>query len=259
MKNSYQLEKSEEQQLNSYFQLTADGSYSLKLQSEHCESEFMHSDQGAFSETIYVYLPVVKFVFENQLNPLFLSIGLGLGYIEIMTVAYYLEKKTFCLNDELFFIFSYEKEKKLIQLFKNYFLNNEIPDSFKMCYDSIINLNAKFFSIDKELLKKTMRNLIIENKIKFYNNFSIKSFNEMPVHGIYFDAFSAKSSPDLWQSDVLNHIFHNKNCARQAVFATYASRTNLKKLLKENHFFIHKKKGFSGKRECLLAERNSLK
>jgi S-adenosyl-L-methionine-dependent methyltransferase len=237
------------------FQNTSDGSLSLKLSKNEIETELMHSDRGAFSETIYVYSPVIEFIVRYNLNPIFLSIGLGVGYIEIMIVAFLIGKSPHLLENNLFCIQSFESENILIKLFKGYFLMEEIPEPFKICYDKIIDLNSEYFLIEKDTLKNMIRNMILNYKIVFNKGFLENSNINNPAHGIFFDAFSAQSSPGLWEEKVLKNIFHRRNCSLYSSFATYASRTFLKKVLRENHFILEKKKGFSGKRECIFAER----
>jgi hypothetical protein len=198
---------------------------------------------------------VVEFVSRNNLSPIFLSIGLGLGYIEIMTVSFYLANNSSALEHPLFYIQSFEKEKIFISLLKKYFKQEKIPINFKKCYDKIIDLNSNFFSIEKKLLINTINKLIARKKLIFYNEFSEISVVKFPASGIFFDAFSAQSTPDIWHESVLKNILNSKNCNQESAFATYASRISLKKILKENIFILHKKRGFAGKRECIFAER----
>ncbi|APB34600.1 hypothetical protein GlitD10_2268 [Gloeomargarita lithophora Alchichica-D10] len=46
--------------------------------------ECMHHSGGAYSETQYVYGEAIRAVIKNWINPYFLIVGLGLGYIEIL-------------------------------------------------------------------------------------------------------------------------------------------------------------------------------
>ena len=74
-------------------EVTADGSPTLRLQGQ----EPMHSLQGALSETLYIYGPVIELALE-QPEPRLLSVGLGLGYNELLTMALSLRaEKTFSL------------------------------------------------------------------------------------------------------------------------------------------------------------------
>lgn len=240
--------------LLSFYQ-TNDGSLSVKLKKNDIESELMHSNEGAFSETIYVYLPVIQFVFDNKLNPIFLSIGLGMGYIEIMIVSFFLKHNPDILKNNFFCIQTFEKENILIEQFKKFFLAEDIPNDFKYCYEKIIKYNCDYFQIKEDILKAEMISLILNNNILFYNEFSDNSKLKYSSHGIFFDAFSVKSSPFLWKENVLHHVFNDENCDKICSFATYASKTVLKKILRENNFILENKKGFLRKRECILAER----
>ena len=49
----------------------------------------MHSLQGAFSETVYVYAPVWQHVRSQGLPPHYVSMGLGLGYVEVLLARAY--------------------------------------------------------------------------------------------------------------------------------------------------------------------------
>lgn len=249
----------EKQNISVFFQTTSDDSLSLKLKKCEKESELMHSTGGAFSETIYVYSPVVEFIINHKLDPIFISIGLGVGYIEIMIVAFLMAKSPHLLKSNLFCIQSFESENIFIKFFKGYFLEENVPDSFRICYDKMLDLNSKHFLVAKEALKSEIRKIILNSKIIFHKEFLEDSKMKYPAHGIFFDAFSAQSSPDLWEDRVLKNVFHGQNCSPIASFATYASRTILKRILKENCFILKKKKGFLGKRECILAERFSEK
>ncbi|WP_397600126.1 MnmC family methyltransferase [Silvanigrella sp.] len=235
---------------------TLDNSISIQIGKNEDQYELMHSESGAFSETIYIYLPVLESILKNNLKPIFLSIGLGAGYIEIMIVAFLM--KNLYLRDNIndFCIESFESENRLIYFFKSYFLEKEIPTPFKNCYDHILELNANYFKLDKNALKLEIKNLIIANKINFNQKFLMTTNLKTPVFGIFFDAFSSHSSPELWETELIENIFSIKNAENKCIFATYASKNLLKKQLKSNQFHIHKKKGFSGKRECIYAERN---
>ncbi|WP_186645227.1 MnmC family methyltransferase [Fluviispira vulneris] len=240
---------------SAHFYKTQDNSWTVSIVSDEIQTELMHSQSGSFSETIYVYLPVVDFVIKNNLDPVFLSIGLGVGYIEIMLFAYLLNKN---ISDEYLsklFIFSFEKEEKLIQFFTAFFLDKSLPKSFHACYSSILQLNSEYFSVDKNELKLFIREFILKNNFVINNKFTSETQLTKPASGIFFDAFSANSSPDLWHESYIDNILSQENCASSSAFATYASKSMLKRKLKENHFNLLKKKGFAGKRECVFASR----
>lgn len=245
----------ENNKFSANFFKTKDDSISIALEMNQIQSELMHSESGAFSETLYVYLPVVEFIVKNNLKPKFLSIGLVAGYIEIMLVSYLIKRAKENEKIQNLIIESFEAEVKLIEFFKSYFFDENIPSAFKNCYDKIIELNCAYFTIEKKILKAEIKKLIILNKLRFNEKYLLNTQIQNPAHGIFFDAFSVNSSPELWEEKLIWNILSIKNAAPSCSFATYASKTILKKILKENNFILQKKKGFSGKRECIYAER----
>lgn len=213
----------------------------------------MHSAQGAFAETLYVYEPVVKWVTDNKLEPSFLVIGLGLGYLEILIVAYYLKYDPQKLTEPSFLIQSFESETKLIAYFKHYFLKQDIPFLFLDCYKNILEKISHYYNLSFTQLFNTVEALILKEKIVFSNSFTVSTNLIKPVSGIFFDAFSSQSSPELWEICLLQNIFKKENVLPYCCFATYASRGLLKKQLKVHSFKVKIRKGFMGKRECLFS------
>lgn len=68
---------------------------------------------------------------------------------------------------------------------------------------------------------------------------------------LYFDAFSARSQPEMWTEQVLGQVCcHLKTCG---VFVTYAMNANLKNNMSALGFSLEKIRGASGKREMLRA------
>lgn len=242
--------------LDVYFYKTEDQSFSLRLGNNANISELMHSGQGAFSETLYVYEPVVKWVMENKLEPSFLVIGLGLGYLEILIVAHYLKNDPQKLTEPSFLIQSFESETKLISYFKQYFLKQDIPFLFLECYKNILEKISHYYNLSFTQLSNTVEALILKEKIVFANSFTVSSNLVKPVTGIFFDAFSSQSSPELWEIVLLQNILKKENILPACCFATYASRIILKKQLTEHNFKVKIRKGFMGKRECLFSVYN---
>jgi len=61
--------------------LTGDGSPTLSMSPNW---EPMHADEGAFTERQYLYQPLVEKAFKAVSEPVFLSLGLGIGYNELL-------------------------------------------------------------------------------------------------------------------------------------------------------------------------------
>lgn len=228
------------------FYKTKDNSISVSLKNENVSTELMHSVDGAFSETIYLYEDVVKYVLNNthSSHNIFLSLGLGMGYIEILVCAYTLKY----FPNVNFKIYSYEKEPELREFFQKYILDKEIPSVFQESYDSILKLFCEYYELNCVDLKKELRKGNIIFCHEYNNNVNV----ELPVNGLFFDAFSINTSPELWEDALIQKIL--KQCHKKcAAFATYAARTHLKKLLVEFGFQLQKKPGYGGKKESTFA------
>lgn len=93
--------------------ITQDQSYTLKSISE--DSEWMHSLHGAYSESQYIYGDAIRLALSQNVKPKvfnFLSMGLGLGYVEYITVFECVK------SGAVFNIESFELDDKLKDLFK---------------------------------------------------------------------------------------------------------------------------------------------
>ena len=66
---------------------TADGSPSLSIEDSSGYVEKMHHAAGAMSESIYIYGEAVQKVLDRRWPLRVLSVGLGLGYNELITAA----------------------------------------------------------------------------------------------------------------------------------------------------------------------------
>ena len=69
--------------------LTADGSPTLRGR----EGEHMHSLEGALAETVYIYGSVTQTVLEENWPLRFVSVGLGLAYVELVVIAQAISRK----------------------------------------------------------------------------------------------------------------------------------------------------------------------
>ena len=252
-KESYAAWKNSSNQISYLFYKTKDNSVSLSLQSEDESTELMHSVDGAFSETVYLYEDIVKTVLNNSHvnnKNVFLSLGLGLGYVEILVTAYFLKN---CPSKK-FKIYSYEKKEDLRCFFKKFIFGEEIPFVFYECYKSIVVNFCQLYSLQEEQLLQELKNRILNQEILFCEDYHLNTQIPEKINGLFFDAFSIKTSPDLWEDELIHQILNA--CDSNACFATYACRSHLKKLLVSHHFILQKKKGYGGKKQSTFAYRN---
>lgn len=250
-KEPYESWTNSENNMTYLFYKTKDDSISVSLKSDSLSTELMHSVDGAFSETIHLYEDVVKYVFSQNLQqqPTFLSLGLGMGYVEILVCAYVLKNHP----NQPFKIFSFEKENDLRTFFKKFIFGEEIPRVFQESYHQIINMFCSYYGISYDELKGGIKNRIENNSIELFGEYNLHIQLEKLINGLFFDAFSFNTSPELWADELIEKIL--RSCAPKAAFATYASRSHLKKLLLGHGFTLEKKKGYGGKKESTFAYR----
>ncbi|MGE3975554.1 MAG: MnmC family methyltransferase [Bdellovibrionales bacterium] len=221
--------------------LTSDGSPTAQF---HADAELMHSSHGAWSETIYIYQPVVQRVLDQQ-NPLtFLSVGLGLGYVEMMTAAEIFKNNRDFRNVE---ILSFENHEELRREFQNWIQNN----STKSIFDLSLEWVARAYEIEPQELKQALRELYLENRWRVERELADLPV-ATPCSGIFYDAFSKKSGETIWSEEFLIQ-FLKKYAGPACAFATYASTSALKRALKVSGFSLMEKTGFTGKRESTFA------
>lgn len=249
---------------------TADGSYSLRYKSLLSDdaqwTEPMHSSKGAWSETLHVYLPALtesaSIARGDELWRV-TSIGLGLGYNEILTAALALKNKLRC---EQLRLVSFESEAPLQQAFQAYFSDQQRAHTetpLHQAYKSICKVTSSHFSLDEQILHTFIGSLLKSRALEFHGQLDWELINTLDTlhhqsHCVLFDAFSPESSPLLWDERLLDKIV-TTFCGPCCRFVSYASRTALKRVLISNGFDLTKKRGFAGKRECTFASRPRIK
>ncbi len=239
---------------NWYLLETRDQSPSLSFKGDTENiGESMHSHDGAFSETLYIYEPVLK---NQSVNPKLLSLGLGLGYNETMATAWSIKNKV-----EAITIDSFESEAFLIENFKSFIENSE-PFSEEQAalfksYQYIFQKFSEYYQTPLEHLRTTMLERIKDESIRFFGALDLDSLPSTKYNGIFFDAFSSNTSPNLWSEEFLRSFF--TQCTHEVcIVSTYAATGALKRSLKEQNFEVLLRKGFSHKRQSTLAFKGNI-
>jgi S-adenosyl-L-methionine-dependent methyltransferase len=226
--------------------ITGDQSPSLSLPPTW---EAMHSLEGAFSETQYIYQPPIQLAFENVLQPSFLSLGLGLGYNEILIIC-----ESLVHNKTPSLIRSFELIPELRECFISWINGN--ASVLNSVYDQILQLYAQKYSlptanIHEQLFKLLEKDILrIEGPVELLTELS-------PMNCLLFDAFCAKTSPDLWTPEFL-HSFFKKTAGEPCFMSTYACTGELRRALAGAGFDVEKRKGFAFKRESTFAKKKTL-
>jgi len=227
---------------------TKDGSPTLRLKSkteniqnvaEEKPPESMHHCAGAAAETHYIYGTALKKIFALQAkNTLhILVVGLGLGYIEILAAGINQEFPHIKLK-----ITSYEIDAELKQNFQNWIMgDNNFPIYNKVC---------RHLGYEPSGIKTVLQNV----DLQIQDALNASTVFSAGAHIICFDAFSRKTTQELWSEEFLQY-FLSKACDQDCVFATYACTGDLRRALGTQGFTVIKRAGFTEKRNSTLALR----
>lgn len=255
------------------FQLveTADESLTARLSSDATTTETMHSLRGAFLETVYIYgtayeasclaLDEVSRKQGSQIakSPRVFSLGLGLGYVELLSSAL-----SILHNRELRGA-SFEAVPELNSSFTHWLGLEGAAHVPPSVYDNILTRTAHETKTDRLLIKERLKNAIQSNSwmiqgpltMELVVTPSASQFGAAlfePFNCIAFDAFSSKSTPDLWTREFLDS-FLAKVCDTTCVLSTYACTGHLKRALQAAGFELKIREGYASKRDSTLATR----
>lgn len=231
---------------------TADGSPTLRFSEE---GERMHHSGGAASETEMIYRPVID-ILRQQNQPLrFVSVGLGLGYVETLLAREFLVHG-FALQS----IESFEVQPELREFWKKWIFQEPLPETIQHTYQTVAQAvlaqqaGSKISVVDLQIrLQKWIQAGILQLKFSFDGDF-IKTTAKNSIHGFFYDAFSRKTNQQLWEEEFLKNLFA-ETASENCVVSTYACLGPLKRALIEKNFSVLRRKGFQGKRNSTLAAR----
>ena len=223
--------------------LTQDGSPSLRMFGS--DGEPMHNRAGALSESRWIYGRLIEPVL-NWNSPRFLSLGLGLGYNEILICETALQKK------QSWSCVSYEADAKLSENFLSYLERGSSGSKELEIYDKIFSFFENANEIRHSLfLAYTEKRWIVSTALERQTK------TPFQINGFLWDAFSQKTSTELWEEDFLVEFLSRSRDRLACGFSTYACTGSLKRALKKAKFEIEICPGFAGKRNSTLAWKKS--
>lgn len=230
------------------FVQTEDGSPSLATTYENGVCEKMHHFRGALSESLYIYEPALRWVFEQRSATQFhvMSLGLGLGYNELICAALATSLSLTAQTQ----MTTYEIDSDLKTHFVNW-LTTDVDD-WKPQLDQITSSLATHYSLAPGAIKQTLKSWFEQKQWILFGAFPQCLPSSQRYNVIMYDAFSRKMDEELWQEKFLTQFLCDNTQAPTA-FATYASTGNLKRALRQNRFQLQPKTGFGGKKESTLA------
>lgn len=270
------------------FQSTEDKSLTLRVSTDEGLSEAMHSLKGAFSETAYIYGSAIEYDLSHGFRPRVLSLGLGLGYVELLAVGMALKYSAHLGPDDLETFLrdaggeSFELLAPLRRWFAAWALkgssgseaktaydsvagltpadsqalnaSDDIPSDFSAAYDAILNRTAGHVGVAPDLIRRTLARMLIDGRWKLRPALDNQTKFSESFGCVCFDAFSSKTSPDLWTEEFLRDFFA-KTCETKCVLSTYACTGALKRALRAAGFELTIREGFASKRDSTFAVR----
>ena len=186
------------------FQATADESPTLRLSSADGtgSSEAMHSLMGAYSETAYIYGTAIETMLAKGFAPRILSMGLGLGYVELLATALFIKSDREAEAE----IESFEIVPELRDYFVAWLRQENTPADFARTYDQIIDRTATETGVNRREIKISLAALHREGRWRLREALDAKTRFTASYGCICFDAFSSKTSPDLWTEEFLKEF-----------------------------------------------------
>ena len=234
-------------------EITGDGSPSLRLLQgptpDREKGESMHHSGGAAEETQLIYSQVIHHCFEQIPSPHFISVGLGLGYVELS-----IARESMTIGSAEFTLESFELIPELREYFQQWLRDAALPADIQAVYDQVLKYVLKDSTVNAEKLKKLLCEKLENQSVILREALTEICEFQQKAQCLLFDAFSAKTSPALWDEAFLVEFF-NKSMAQDSLVSTYASRTSLKRALQATGFLVEVREGFKGKRHSTLARR----
>lgn len=231
---------------------TADGSPTLRLMGPQGLGESMHNLKGALSETLYIYgLPLNCLIEWNVPDPRILSLGLGLGYNELLVTAHFLKH-----GRRQWQMVSYESVSWLRNQFIAW-LTDQSTDrpALAATYSRIVELvAAQVGALRAVEVKNFLKQQWQAGHWRIENELTPSTMIPFKCHAIFYDAFSSHTSPELWGQASLEHFLASA-AEVPCAFSTYAATGDLNRALRAHGFKVQKVKGFGGKRESTFAIR----
>ena len=135
----------------------------------------------------------------------------------------------------------------MVEYFQKFCREESLPSEILKTYQEV------FYCIVEAELQPSIQALLRSFPFDFRMALDQNSLPREKYDCVLYDAFSSKSTPELWSEDFLSSFLDG--LGEDCVFTTYASTGALKRALKKIDFQIVPRKGFLGRRESTLAVR----
>ena len=196
--------------------------------------ETYHSRHGARSESLHVFITNGVNFFSNKTHLNILEMGFGTGLNALLTLQ--------------------ENKNQII----NYHTVEKYPLSFNQYCSFKASLNydeqQQYESLVSAKWNTATQINSYFNLIKYH--VCIEKFNINSGYDIvFFDAFSPKKQPELWDPVILNKMYDCLN--KEGILVTYCAKGQVKRDLASIGFNVETLPGPPGKREMIRAIRTS--
>lgn len=232
---------------------TADGSPTLAFKRADGYIEKMHHTGGALSESLYIYREALQITLDEKIPPRVLSLGLGLGYNELITLA---ECERSARPD--FKIWSFEALPVLREAFREGVADSPPPSRLGNVVSDVAGMVAEKMGVRPDRLCELARQALTDGRLELRGPYPEDLAGADKINTVYYDAYSNKMDPHLWLEDVLTGRLGPCLDSR-CVLATYAATGALNRALKGLGFQLLPKAGFLGKRQSTLAIRGLIR
>lgn len=225
---------------------TQDSSPTLRLN----DGESMHHSAGAFSESEFIYGKAIDLALSNHNSPAFLVVGLGLAYIEMLIAVKCIKNN---ISPDKIKILSFESNSDIRETFLSWLWQetdkaNEMTTPYNEALKSILTV---YSGIEVRDVKQFLQKYFPENLKHMFTLETVELIKEK-YHAILYDAYSSKTTPELWGEDFLNYTLMQTSDPKFCIFASYAAKGTLIRALKFQQFTKISDQGFSGKRNSSL-------
>ena len=217
---------------------TADGSPTLVFRRADGYAEKMHHSRGALSESRFIYGAALTLARTGGTPIRAMSIGLGLAYNELLTLHE--------LTSDDVTIWSFESLPALREEFRAWAEGRD---------DGAL---APTFARVGEVVGAEVRaragRALARDHLRLLGPFPEAAAAVTDANLVYYDAYSSKMDPHLWDEDALVKAF-GRSLAPKCVFASYAATGALNRVLERLGFTRLRRPGFFKKRQSTLATR----
>lgn len=234
---------------------TKDGSHTLL---HPYVNENYHSMHGALAEALHVFIQEgLEFRLElDNKNPIVIfEMGFGSGLNTWLTSLWASKLKRKIIYYSIDNYILSEKSFQKLNYSKSFYDLNKKKNFIKDSKHLLSTLHQKFLKIHQstwnELHIISDYFSLIKLNYNIHDFFNYLSKNPVNFDLLFYDAFSPRRQPKLWEATIFLAL--KQRCSSAAVLVSYCAQSRFKKTLKSLNFEVSVVQGPPGKREMTRA------